>query len=100
MGTGSRVRFHGEVALQGVTEAVARSVGEDLQALFAEEGGAVTCLPDRLVFDAYPPGATRQGEAREAAVAAVFDAFERHGVNWTQLTWTPYTAEILEAQAG
>ena len=94
--TNVRVKMHGEVTLNAVPRDIGAAAGDALGRQLAANGGKVTCKPDRLVFDAYRPVAVSSEDARRGWVYAVYDAFEKRGVHWTELTWTPDTYEVTE----
>ena len=94
--TNVRVKMHGEMSLNAVPPEIGESAGAAVDGKLAALGGKVTCKPDRLVFDAFRPVAASAEDARSEWVMAVYKAFEKHGVHWTELSWTPNSYEVAE----
>jgi hypothetical protein len=94
--TETRMKLHGEVALNVVSREVGEIVGAALHREFAAHGCQARSQGDRLVFDAYPTGATPRGDALRLLTNAVYGAFEKRGVHWTELSWSPWTCEVAE----
>ena len=90
------MKLHGEVVLNLVPREVGESVGAALDREFASQGGGANCVGDRLVFDAYRTDAIPAEDARKLLVTSLYEAFEKRGVHWTELSWSPRTYEVAD----